>query len=298
MPRHVPFSAALRFAHSRKIGYPGSTMVRGQTLTVATLIFSIACGRLDFVSNNQRGDASIDGAKDAPIQFCAAAVTPHDEDGDGFDDACDVCPNVIDAAQSDADDDKVGDACDPAPTLAKQRVWFFDPFIAEPSSRWNSTAQVGWQFDEMNFDRNSTISRSQVDENIDVYVEGTVTNLGLPRRQFYAGSLATDTSTLWYGELIDDGPGQQNLNLLRSKSMMYVQYATQDLSNPFALGTFRYHLGLRVGTPSRVDAVFGNQVFNLEAMASDYAKSSNRLVLYGQGSDVKIRSIYAVVTDL
>lgn len=51
----------------------------------------------------------------------------HDEDGDGVDDACDVCPQLADDGR-DSDGDGVGDACDLAPTQ-EQRV-LFDPFTA------------------------------------------------------------------------------------------------------------------------------------------------------------------------
>lgn len=36
----------------------------------------------------------------------------HDEDGDGFDDACDNCPSIANADQQDTDGDNLGDVCE------------------------------------------------------------------------------------------------------------------------------------------------------------------------------------------
>lgn len=77
-----------------------------------------ACGRVDFAA---RGDG---GAHGDSVPFCAAAVG-HDEDGDGIDDACDVCPHLADPAQVDSDGDGVGDACDPEPTNPRQHIALF-----------------------------------------------------------------------------------------------------------------------------------------------------------------------------
>ena len=79
----------------------------------ACLVMLAACGRVNF-----------DLADPCPVQV-------HDEDGDGVDDTCDVCPHVGDN-QRDTDGDGVGDACDPTPQPTEQLV-FFDPFTAERS---------------------------------------------------------------------------------------------------------------------------------------------------------------------
>lgn len=55
----------------------------------------------------------------------------HDEDRDGFDDACDGCPHIAEADQRDGDRDGVNDPCDPFPFVARERIAFFDPFVAQ-----------------------------------------------------------------------------------------------------------------------------------------------------------------------
>jgi len=87
------------------------------------------CGRVRF---DVRADAT-------GVAACAPAlVTGHDEDGDGVDDGCDVCPHIADPDQADRDGDGVGDACDPNPDQPIDRIVFFDPFTAQ-LPRWQFT---------------------------------------------------------------------------------------------------------------------------------------------------------------
>ncbi|MEN0063423.1 MAG: thrombospondin type 3 repeat-containing protein [Myxococcota bacterium] len=53
-----------------------------------------------------------------PPTFDTPNPSQDDTDRDGWGDACDVCPNVIDRDQEDADLDGVGDACDNCPGLS------------------------------------------------------------------------------------------------------------------------------------------------------------------------------------
>jgi hypothetical protein len=87
---------------------------------VASAIWLAACGRVGFDPRAPAADATGDGGS-------VACLTPtgHDEDGDGIDDACDVCPHRADPAQVDTDHDGVGDACDPEPTNPHQRIALF-----------------------------------------------------------------------------------------------------------------------------------------------------------------------------
>ncbi len=73
------------------------------------------CGRVDF---DARGGGD------------ARACTPigHDEDGDGIDDGCDLCPQITGDPQVDSDGDGIGDSCDPNPGDPNDVLVFFDSF--------------------------------------------------------------------------------------------------------------------------------------------------------------------------
>ncbi len=96
------------------------------------LVIAAGCGRFGFDDTPDRADASAD----AP-----ASCTGHDEDADGFPDACDRCPGIADN-QADADGDGVGDACDPDNT-SPQRILMFESFASLPPG-WVSAGAATW----------------------------------------------------------------------------------------------------------------------------------------------------------
>lgn len=100
----------------------------------------MACGRVGFDPSSGTGNSG-----DASI--CIG----HDEDGDGIADACDVCPHIADADQTDGDGDAVGDACDPNPAIARDRIVFFDPFV-EQLSEWSYELTPVFSDDSVWFD--------------------------------------------------------------------------------------------------------------------------------------------------
>ena len=90
------------------------------------------CGRVGFDLRAGAGDATGDSTLPRPCH-----PVGHDEDADGIDDACDVCPHLADPAQADSDGDGVGDACDPEPANPRQQLLVFDPFTTlDP--RWQA----------------------------------------------------------------------------------------------------------------------------------------------------------------
>ena len=85
------------------------------------------------------GSGTPDGAADRSggDGGCTGATAPHDEDGDGIDDACDNCPSIANSNQADQGEigaglvaDGVGDACDPRPSLAGESILLFDPLTS------------------------------------------------------------------------------------------------------------------------------------------------------------------------
>jgi hypothetical protein len=108
-----------------------------------------ACGRLRFddvalVGDGRAGDVGV-GSGDGrlPDSFLCVSTINHDEDGDGINDDCDVCPHIADPTQLDTDGDRVGDACDPEPTNPRQQIVMFDPFVTIDPSWTNVSVTLG-----------------------------------------------------------------------------------------------------------------------------------------------------------
>jgi hypothetical protein len=93
-----------------------------------------ACGRFSF---DESGDHDAATSADSRADARPCTPTNHDEDADGIDDACDVCPHVPDPEQADTDGDLVGDLCDPEPSVARQQLVMFDPFVTLDTQRWS-----------------------------------------------------------------------------------------------------------------------------------------------------------------
>ena len=95
----------------------------------------VADSTVDVESGTPPPDVALDGSgRDGG---CTGPTSPHDEDGDGVDDACDNCPSVPNANQMDQGEigaglaaDGVGDACDPRPNLAGEMILLFDPLTS------------------------------------------------------------------------------------------------------------------------------------------------------------------------
>ena len=107
---------------------------------------------------------------------CAHAIG-HDEDGDGYDDACDVCPQVADPDQADVLEtsdggapDGVGDACDPNPTEPGDVLLVFDGFGGDAiGAGWSFTTGT-WSVDDDALVQGQTVgSHSFVRTDVDAY---------------------------------------------------------------------------------------------------------------------------------
>lgn len=87
----------------------GSQATSGQTRGPGGVTTSTA-------TSSAAGDSAASGGG------CPGNTTPYalqaDTDGDGIDDACDICPQAADPQQADSDMDGIGDACDVCPMLA------------------------------------------------------------------------------------------------------------------------------------------------------------------------------------
>jgi hypothetical protein len=165
------------------------------------LLALAGCGRISF-----DGLAS-DGGGDARV------CTPvgHDEDGDGVDDACDVCPQLA-GPQTDTDGDGVGDACDLHPE-ALDTLTLFDAFTTR-RPEWTSSTSVSWQGDTVDLpgagdsigiERIGTPARASFE------LGGTVQLGGAGTRQIAIE--ARMGVAAYYCEIYDDGAGTLSLSL-------------------------------------------------------------------------------------
>lgn len=113
-----------------------ATLRRVRLPGIALAVATVGCGRFGFDDVTLTGDGAVtsDGTGDGQGFVCIEVG--HDEDGDGVDDACDVCPHVADPLQADLDGDRVGDACDLEPEVARQQIVFFDAFTALDTAAW------------------------------------------------------------------------------------------------------------------------------------------------------------------
>lgn len=98
-------------------------------MRVAVLLLA-GCGRLGF-GDVPVDDAPADGVADTPTDTRPCVPLGHDDDADGIDDSCDVCPHLP-ADSADRDGDGVGDACDPNPDTATERIVRYEPFRSLP----------------------------------------------------------------------------------------------------------------------------------------------------------------------
>ncbi len=261
--------------------------------TAALMMLGISggCGRRDFAVLQ---DSAV--APDVQINFCAAALMPHDEDGDTIDDACDVCPQLADPDQADSDGDHIGDICDPAPAVAKQRLVFFDPFTDPTVARWDLSTAAVWAPDVLAFVASGTVVVPQVDSNIDVVIEGVVDSVGLSRRQFFIASDDPETGTLWYGEAIDEGVGMETVQVIRAVGNSYSLYESTPAPGIFAAGPFRFTFSIRERGRIAVEGTFAGRTFTAVGAAPDYV-NPQQIIFFNDGLRVRLRSVFVVATD-
>jgi hypothetical protein len=93
-------------------------------------------------------DGPADVPADVPPDVPPACPDPvaHDEDGDGFDDACDLCPTFPDPEQLDGDGDGLGDACEALDAALLSRIDAFAAFVDNrlvPAAPWVASGD-GW----------------------------------------------------------------------------------------------------------------------------------------------------------
>jgi hypothetical protein len=175
---------------------------------VALLWVLGACGRVGFHAQ-PTGDAppSDDARADARPDAGPCTAIGHDEDRDGIDDACDVCPHLPDPGQADADGDRVGDACDPEPDNPRQRIVFFDPFV--DFSAWTTTGGAVVMNDQLVLDvpADAGNARRPYTPGDDLFEIGATTAPGQSTAEsiIFVGLRRENSTSLQYCEFYDGG---------------------------------------------------------------------------------------------
>ncbi len=199
----------------------------------ASLLMMVGCGRIAFDARDLQ-----DAAGDGSGGTCAL---DHDEDNDGIDDACDVCPHRPDALQADADGDRVGDACDPRPGLP-DRIAFFDPFTQLDPAWRVFGAMTSYNGEQMVVDarlENLYMKHDLVVGSDAVEIAATIDSAVAGVRQITVG-VDADPAGTYYCELYDSGATQFQL----TASVDDMAYVGLDATTsvPLTAGSFR--LGL------------------------------------------------------
>jgi hypothetical protein len=217
-------------------------------------VSAAACGRWGFglsgddtaTGDARSGDGSLrDGAGSDSSGFICTPVG-HDEDGDGIDDACDVCPHLADANQADGDGDRVGDACDPEPANPRQQIVMFDPFMTLDASWTNSGGTQG--SDEIVLDARGATSKviyRAIAPTHDLFIVGLVT--GAADAGTHHVSIVTFPTTGngdAYCEMYDTGASTMTQFTWTFDNSTYMHAGSQAWTNRLAngTGTFAYEV--------------------------------------------------------
>jgi hypothetical protein len=207
---------------------------------VVTLLALAGCGRFGFAG----APADSGGASERAIIDTRASDAPrcagHDEDGDGFPDACDNCPGLPNPDQTDTDGDGVGDVCDANPATPGEHLLVFAPLTPDDTT----FADVGGMpfvhgSDEWTMPDDASESRLQlalatgvVDMfiGIDVLADATQSNAQISALTAHTGDAVTN-----YTELYDNAGAP------------YVAVSRAAGSNASSLSTTPLALGLHAG---------------------------------------------------
>ncbi len=181
------------------------------------------CGRIDF-----------DGVVAPPC-----IPVGHDEDADGIDDACDVCPHIADPDQADADGDGVGDVCDPHPASPIDHIAFFDPFISlrpEWTVTANASATAVLGNDTLDVDTRGAYFAMQLPivPTRDVFQYGMVVRTGAPgttRRQLTLIS-GQSLANYYYCDLTGDATSSAMFGITYQSGGVYMPLVTKSVVGP------------------------------------------------------------------
>lgn len=262
--------------------YGEQAMLR--TLVVLCVLHS-GCGRFGFAD---RPDAAR-----GPDAFVCTPVG-HDEDGDGVDDACDVCPHLV-GTQADGDGDRVGDACDPEPTNPRQRIALFDPFevLGPPWSAFGGAVTTGGKLRLGTPTEPRYVTLPHV-RGTDSFIVGGSTGAGGAGSRLIAITLGSSTPARFYCELVDDSASTelQFTYTLDGSAYMFGDETPAPTQMMNGAGTLHMSTSRDLATCS---STWHGE--SLTAVGTIPAVSVETLLLYAQNIDASLDYFLQIHTD-
>ncbi|MBA3542018.1 MAG: hypothetical protein H0T79_20550 [Deltaproteobacteria bacterium] len=271
------------------------------------LVLAGACGRFGFEARPNGDDGGDpDAGADAPDALADArpdarpcTTNVHDEDLDGVDDACDVCPHLVDPAQLDGDADGVGDACDPEPALGRQRIVVFDPFTSiDPA--WTAISEVVVDGDELLLgtigqDLGGILSRPLVPTHDLFIVAGSAGTPGAMGQHLWSIVTApVGPPGGIYCELYDAGSGTSLFVTTTTDNMTYLHPASAPMPQ-FANGDGVFSYGLDASTMRCAATWKGVDGVANAARPADIA--TEMFHIYAENVVVRLRYFIQIRTD-
>lgn len=266
-----------------------------------------ACGRVRFIDVPPgSGDG---GPSDAPpdvpgegtpaidaIDAPACVAVGHDEDADGIDDACDVCPHLSDPAQLDSDGDRVGDACDPEPANPRQQIVLFDPFLN--LDNWTTNAGATQGTDQLLLLANNTSlnTRHTYTPGNDLFeIGGSASNpTNMSNYLMFVGVRQSGT-VLEYCELFDGSGGGSVFELTSTTDGNNFPHGTvANLSQSFSGGSGRFSFQ-NTGTAITCKGTWRGQ--QLTSTGTGPAITPIQIELYAEDIDVRLNYFIQIRTN-
>jgi hypothetical protein len=228
-----------------------------------------------------------------PVDGSDCMASGHDEDADGVDDACDVCPHVVDPAQVDSDGDGVGDACDPQPALPRQQLVLFDPFTSV-RPEWSLYDSPVIDGDDLVLDGRASgtaIGRAYAPGNDLLEISLTTRDPSMPEHLVAVMRGTLPTTNLVYCELVRIGSTDTLKYTYRADNSPFETAGVSQVSAPVGAGTgiLRYHVGDPHGCSARWQG-------DVEATGMPPALTTTTQTIYALGLEARVHYFVQIRT--
>lgn len=223
------------------------------------IVLAVGCGRIGFAPHPAGTDASSIG---------------HDEDGDGYPDAIDLCP-CVPSTQVDSDGDGIGDECDPEPTNPRQHLVLFatmQPFD-QPLTAFAAAGAWTQLDDAIHFDGTeyASVTYDLVLQNAEIMFGMTVEGSTGGAVQHQIALYAIDDLSLShdYAEL-NDIPGSSAAQLTHFDGTAYSAIKQQPLVAGIHAGPLVLQTRQIVGASVQLDGGWPGEPYNVTTPSALY----------------------------